>query len=80
MYVQTNLTLNRNISDEGFEVLPTINEYFKKLTVENRSYSIQELSGVQTESHSKINLLQANPSHALESYLLKTISRIIQNR
>lgn len=40
----------------GFKNLQTMKAYFKKLTNLNRSNSIQEHSGLQTESHAHLHI------------------------
>lgn len=44
--------------------------------VRNRSDSIEEKSEVQTELHLQIKLTEADLSHVIENYFLKTVSRI----
>lgn len=48
MSVQTNLTLDRNISYEYLKIFKTLNAYFRKITGKNMLYSIQEQSAEQT--------------------------------
>lgn len=40
-----------------------MNAYFKKRAIKNRSGSIEEQSGVQTESYSQMPLPESNPPH-----------------
>lgn len=55
--VETNVALDRNLSGKDFELLQTINAYFKKVPGRNRSDFIQQ-SGIQTESNTQMSLFE----------------------
>lgn len=59
MCVQTNLILDKNISDEIFEFFQKMNTQSKTLSGTNRPDCIQVQSGVQ-EVNSQISLLKAD--------------------